>query len=229
LRRPPWTARQRWKERPHKRATYRSVPRPDDLLRQCALTRESKPVGELIRFVVGPDEAIVPDTDAKAEGRGVWISLGTKSVAEAVRKKAFAKSLKSAVAVPEDLPELTRQRLEQRLLGALSMARKAGQIATGATKVKAAIEAGEALALLTATDAAPDGRDKMVGSLRGRERAMIEAGEAGVPVPHLELLSSSQLGLALGLENVIHAALTKGAAAQSALARAQRLARYIAN
>ncbi len=58
-------------------------------MRECALTREKKPVGELIRFVVGPDDGLVPDTDAKAEGRGVWVTLGQKSVAEAVRKKGF--------------------------------------------------------------------------------------------------------------------------------------------
>ena len=128
-------------------------------MRECALTRESKPVAELLRFVVGPDEVIVPDTDAKAEGRGVWVTLGEKAVAEAVKKKAFAKSLKAQVSVPDDLAALARQRLEQRLLNALSMARKAGQIVTGATKVRAAVDADECLALLTATDAARDGRD----------------------------------------------------------------------
>jgi predicted RNA-binding protein YlxR (DUF448 family) len=199
-------------------------------MRECALTRQKKPVGEMLRFVVGPDDALVPDTDAKADGRGVWVTLGERSVAEAVRKKAFARSLKAAIAVPEDLPALTRARLEQRLLGALGLARKAGQLATGATRVRAALEAGEALALLTATDAAADGRDKMLAVLRGaRRRAADEPDGTGHEVPHFELLGSAQLGLALGLENVIHAALTRGAAAQSALARAQRLARYIAN
>jgi predicted RNA-binding protein YlxR (DUF448 family) len=184
----------------------------------------------MLRFVVGPDDALVPDTDAKADGRGVWVTLGERSVAEAVRKKAFARSLKAAVAVPEDLPALTRARLEQRLLGALGLARKAGQLATGATRVRAALEAGEALALLTATDAAADGRDKMLAVLRGaRRRAAADAPDgAGHEVPHFELLGSAQLGLALGLENVIHAALTKGAAAQAALEKARRLARYSA-
>ena len=62
-----------------------------------------KPAADLIRFVVGPDGVLVPDTDAKAEGRGVWVTLGEKHVAEAVKKKAFAKSLKSEVTVPDDL------------------------------------------------------------------------------------------------------------------------------
>ncbi|HVX83005.1 MAG TPA: RNA-binding protein [Devosiaceae bacterium] len=207
------------------------MPRPAEQYRECALTREKKPVAELIRFVVGPDDVIVPDTDARADGRGVWISLGQAQVAAAARKNAFARSLKSQVRLPEDLPGLTRLRLEQRFIAALQMARKAGQLVTGATKVKAAIEAGEIAALITATDAAADGRDKLLVSLRGYERAAVANGtmEEGNTVPHLELLSAEQLGLALGMENVIHAALTKGAAAQAALARAERLARYLAN
>jgi predicted RNA-binding protein YlxR (DUF448 family) len=205
------------------------VVRDETVERQCALTREVKPIADLIRFVVSPDGDLVPDTDALAEGRGVWISLGQAAVAEAVRKKAFAKSLKANVRVPDDLAGLTRQRLTERLLAALSMSRKAGQIITGASKVKAAIEAGEVVALFTATDAAADGRQKMASSLKGYRLAAVDEGIAAPEVPHLDLLDSTQLGLALGLENVIHAALTKGAAAEAALQRALRLARYCAN
>lgn len=198
--------------------------------RLCALTRETRPVDELIRFVVSPDGELVPDTDAKAEGRGVWISLGEKAVAEAVRRKAFERSLKQKVGLPDDLPGLTRRRLTERLVGSLQMARKAGQLVTGAMKVRAAIEKGEVLALITASDAAEDGRSKMLSALRGWQKAVVD--DAGLPepdVPHLELLDSTQLGLALGLESVIHAALVNGAASQSALERARRLARYLEN
>lgn len=205
------------------------MPRSPDQTRECALTRETKSVEDLVRFVVSPDDVLMPDVDAKAEGRGVWVTLGHKEVAEAVKKKAFAKSLKTNVTVPDDLVGLTQKHLEARFLSALSMTRKAGQILTGGTKVKSAIEMGDAIALMTASDAADDGRKKMAGSLKGYEKAAEEAGIEGVSIPHLELLDSAQLGLALGLENVIHAALTKGAAAQSALARGLRLARFLAS
>ena len=201
----------------------------DDTQRQCALTREVKPIAELIRFVVSPDGEVVPDTDARAEGRGVWITLGAKSVTEAVRRKAFAKSLKADVKVADDLAALTQRRLEERLLNALSIARKSGQLITGATKVKSAIEAGQIAALLTATDAAADGRNKLVGSLKGFSMAAEEAGLNPSETAHFELLDSTQMGLALGMENVIHAALIKGGAAQAAVKRADRLARYMAN
>jgi predicted RNA-binding protein YlxR (DUF448 family) len=205
------------------------VPGKDEIERRCALTYEVKPAAELIRFVVGPDDVLVPDTDAKADGRGVWISLGEAFVAEAVKKKAFAKSLKTSVNVPGDLPALTRQRLEQRFVSALQMARKAGQLMTGATKVKAALETGEAIALMTATDAADDGKKKMLATLKASSKAAEELGLPGANRPHFELLDSAQLGLALGIESVIHAAPTQGAAGEAAVKRAERLARYIAN
>jgi predicted RNA-binding protein YlxR (DUF448 family) len=188
-----------------------------------------KPVDELIRFVVSPDGELVPDTDAKAEGRGVWVSLGEKAVGEAVRKKAFERSLKEKVRLPDDLPALTRHRLTERYVSSLQMARKAGQLLTGTGKVKDAIEQGEVVALISATDAAEDGRNKLRQSVRGYEKAASEAGLEAREVPHLELLDSAQLGLAFGLENVVHAALVNGQAAQSALKRALRLARYINN
>jgi len=202
--------------------------RREETTRMCALTRAEKPVAELIRFVLGPDDVLVPDTDAKAEGRGVWISLNRQLVAEAVKKKVFARSLKTEVKLPEDLPGLTQARLEGRYLNALGMARKAGQLTFGATKVRALIENGSLVALITASDAADDGRSKMVGPLKALHYAAEEEGIEGFEVPHFELLNSDQMGLALGLENVIHAALTRGAAAQAAVQKARRLALYIA-
>lgn len=189
--------------------------------RQCCLTREEKPTDQLLRFALSPENGLVPDVDAKAPGRGVWVTLSEAAVTEAVAKKAFSRGLKYAVEMPPDLAQLARRRLEERLLGALGLARKAGGLVTGGAKVRSAIAADGVVALFTASDAAPDGRRKMFGALYARN------GEYGVP--HFEMLSSRQMGLALGLENVIHAALIPGAAANSALMRAKRLHQFGAN
>ncbi len=42
--------------------------------RTCALTRELKPVAEMIRFVVGPAGDAVPDVKRKLPGRGIWVT-----------------------------------------------------------------------------------------------------------------------------------------------------------
>lgn len=186
--------------------------------RQCCVTRQALPVDELVRFALGPDGALMPDIDAKAPGRGAWVSLDRNTVADAVTKGAFSRALKAPVAVPADLAELTARHLDNRLLGAMGLARKAGQLVTGAAKVEAAIGARRIVALITAADARPDGRRKLVASLSA----------AGLgAIPHIEAFTSSQLNLALGGQNVIHAALTAGAAANSAIARYRRLARYL--
>jgi uncharacterized protein len=195
--------------------------REKDTMRQCALTRNQLPVTELIRFAESPDGEIVPDVDGKAPGRGVWITLSAAAVNEAVKKKVFSKSLKAQVAVPTELALLTRTRLEQRLAGTLGLARKAGALATGAAKVAALVEKKGAAALITASDAATDSRRKMLQSVR-------RGYETPEALAHIESLSSDQLGLALGLENVIDAALIPGAAANSVIERAHRLAKFIA-
>ena len=90
------------------------------------------------------------------------------------------------------------------------------------------IATGGLIALITATDAAEDGRSKMIGPLKALHYAAAEEEINDFDVPHFELLDSEQMGLALGMENVIHAALTRGAAAQAAVEKARRLALFIA-
>ena len=107
---------------------------------------------------------------------------------------------------------------------------RVGVLNTGRPDAKVAIHANTCIpaGTLTASDAAEDGRNKMAGTLKALNYARREQGIGGPDVPHFELLQSAEMGLALGLENVIHAALTTGAAAQSAVDKARRLAQYIA-
>ena len=42
--------------------------------RFCAATGTVKPVAEMIRFVVSPDGAAVPDLKRRLPGRGIWIT-----------------------------------------------------------------------------------------------------------------------------------------------------------
>src|SRR2546423_13111742 len=71
--------------------------------RLCALTREVRPIGELIRFVAAPDSAIVPDLKRRLPGRGVWITAKRTAIDEAVKRNVFARSLKREVRAAADL------------------------------------------------------------------------------------------------------------------------------
>src|SRR4051794_4038371 len=130
-------------------------------LRQCAVSRAHKPPEELIRFVAGPDGAIVPDLARRLPGRGVWVDATKEAVAAAVRQKAFAKSLKRQVSTPADLPALVERLMARRLAEALSIANKAGLVVTGFTKVEEMVAGEKSAVLLHATDAAADGVAKL--------------------------------------------------------------------
>ena len=60
----------------------------------CAVTRQVRPIDELIRFVVSPSGEVVADLKRKLPGRGLWVSVSQPAVAEAGRRNVFSKSFK---------------------------------------------------------------------------------------------------------------------------------------
>lgn len=195
-------------------------PRSGVAERLCIVTREARPAGELIRFVAGPDGSIVPDVKRRLPGRGVWVTAARNRVAEAVKRGAFQRSLRSDVRVPGDLAATVEALLERSALDALSVARKAGLVVTGFAKVEAAAAQGTAVAILHAAEASTDGRRKIAGAAR--------RGDPGSPaeITQIRAFGSAQLDLALGRPNVIHAALLAGRASDSFLARWRTLETY---
>ncbi|MDP2357443.1 MAG: RNA-binding protein [Beijerinckiaceae bacterium] len=187
--------------------------------RTCIVTRAKLPPDELMRFVLSPDGEVVPDLKRKLPGRGVWVQATATAVAEAIRRKAFARGFKEPATTPVDLTERVDALLEKDALQSLSMANKAGLVTAGAFKVEAEIASQAPAALIHARDGSPDGARKLAAALKRR-------GETTVETPRIELFASAQLDLALGRANVIHAALRKGAASGAFLARCRRLALY---
>src|SRR5688572_25991309 len=68
----------------------------------------------LIRFVAGPDGAVVPDLARKLPGRGLWVAASRASVETAARKGLFARAAKSRVAAPGDLADQVERLLRSR-------------------------------------------------------------------------------------------------------------------
>lgn len=192
-------------------------------LRLCAVSRAQKPPEELIRFVLGPDGVVAPDLARRLPGRGVWVDATRESVATAVRRQVFARSLKQAVSLPDDLPALIERLMLRRLGEAVSMANKAGLLTAGFSKVDELIAGGRAFVLMHAADGAQDGKaklDRKFKALLGPERAA----EATVGE-----MTGPELDLAIGRSNVVHAAASEGGASQRILQEALRLRRYRSN
>jgi predicted RNA-binding protein YlxR (DUF448 family) len=177
-------------------------------------------VENLIRFVPAPDGTIVPDLARRLPGRGVWVEASRDAVTAAVRRKAFARSLQRQVAVPDDLPDQVDRLMTRRLAEAVSLANKAGLLVTGFTRVEELIGQGKAVVLIQAADGAPDG----VAKLSRKFGAALGAEQAGHAI--VTELTGSQLDLAIGRSNVVHAAASGGGAAQRIVQEAGRLRRY---
>lgn len=187
------------------------------MVRRCALTRELKPVGELVRFVVGPAGEVVADVKRKLPGRGLWITSTRDAVSKAVKRNVFARGFKRQVAVPACLATETERLLERAALDALAIAGKAGQVISGFSKVEAALRADGVAALIHATDAGGDGRCKLNAVLQRK------TSEKWREILTVEIFSGAQLDLALSRPNVVHAALLDGPTSETFLARVKRL------
>jgi hypothetical protein len=141
---------------------------------------------------------------------------------EANRKGKLKPALQRAfktndVNVPADLGERVEQALRQTALDRLGMEARASNLINGADRIETAARAGKVHMLLHAADAAEDGRRSL--DQAQRVGARVGGGDPeGVIFPEGRTI----LSMALGRENVVHAALTDPAAAsrvRHALAR----------
>jgi predicted RNA-binding protein YlxR (DUF448 family) len=190
--------------------------------RLCVATRRVRPVSDLIRFVAGP-QGLVPDLKRKLPGRGVWVTACRKSVSDAAARGVFKKSLKTDIAVPDDLADRVDTLLVRMALDALGIAYKAGAAICGFAKVENAINAGQPTALLHAREASEDGVQKLFTALRQNRAAELEN------LPRIRTFISADLDLAFGRANVIHAALLTGRAGETFLSRWRDLERFRSN
>ena len=175
------------------------------------------PENRLLRFVAGPDGKVVPDVAAKLPGRGLWVEASKASIAKAVEKKLFSRAAKAQVSADADLAERAEKALVARMLGDLGIARRAGSLVLGFDNVLRQLEGPKPpKALIEAFDGASDGKRKLYAA----------AHRLALNCVVIETLTSAELGLALGRENVIHAAVQPGGLADRLMFDAERLSGF---
>lgn len=178
--------------------------------RRCLVTGETGGKAGMIRFVVGPEDLVVPDILERLPGRGMWVSAERQVLEKAVAKRAFARAARHPVQVPEDLVAAVERALLQRVIDLVSLARKAGRAVAGFEKVKSWLDSGEGRVLMQASD----------GSARGKTKLRPPDG----PETMIDVLTAAELGLAFGREFVIHGALAGGGLTARVVEEAARLA-----
>ena len=181
--------------------------------RRCIVTRASAPRAGLIRFVLGPDTAVVPDLAESLPGRGVWVSAERAAVETARAKNIFAHAFRAPAKPPADLAARIERLLADRCIALIGFARRADQLFVGRDQVKAAMgqaaQAAETMALLLAASDS-EGRDaaELAARFRGERFAV---------------LTSAELGAALGREAIVHMGVKPGRLAETLARELRRL------
>lgn len=193
--------------------------------RRCLLTGDSGDRAGLIRLVAGPEGELVADLGGKLGGRGAWISPDRPALEAALAKGKLkgqaARTLKTDarnLAVPDDLPDQIAKGLEKRCLSRLGLENRAGHLTFGFDRILSAIRTGRVYALVHSGDAARDGAAKLDGALR---QIRPDGYMLRLPAARVEL------SLALGRENVVHAAITDSGAARRIFEDARRWCAFV--
>ena len=184
-------------------------------MRRCIVTGESVPRSSLIRFVVGPDCAIVPDVRGTLPGRGIWVSPDAETLQRAVSRRLFSRAARMSTDVSPTLVEEVDALLRDRVVELIALARKSGKTVSGFEKTRSLVRSGKARIVLQARDGSP------------REQARL-LGKGGFAGSHyvFRCLTGAEMGLAFGREHVIHAAMAKGGLSDRIVTDALRLSRF---
>ena len=186
--------------------------------RKCILSGVHGGRDALIRLALDGDGGVHADLAARAPGRGAWLAPDRALIASAAAKGKLRGALMRAfkttrVTIPDNLVEQVAHGLERRALDRLGLENKAGHLIWGSDRIGDAVSAGRVRLLLHANDAAPDGVAKLDGKARGAPNTVVSC---VLPVDR------ARLSVALGRENVVHAAVCDGGAAARVIAAVDR-------
>lgn len=184
------------------------------LARRDIASGQSEDIARLIRFVVSPDGVLTPDVAQKLPGRGLWVASERTALEIAIKRNIFSKAAKRQVKAAPELIPLVHDLLRRRCLDLLGLARREGGMVNGFEKVVSTLKSRKAAWLVEARDGAEDGRTKVLAVARATD------------TPVAGMFSNAELGLALGQENVVHAALLNGHRAQRWAVEMARLAGF---
>ena len=185
--------------------------RPEAGCRRCIASGESKPREALLRFVVGPDGALVPDLGESLPGRGLWVSAERAALTKACDRGLFARAARRPIAVAPDLIDEVEGQLTARALDLLGLARRAGGLVAGFDQVRRTLAAGRAAVLIEASDGARHGRARL--------------GALARDIPVIAHFDGAALSRSVGRDNVVHAALAPGRLADRFVRESARLGR----
>ena len=135
--------------------------------RTCLGCRESLEKSKLLRFVLAPDGAVVPDLTNKLPGRGAYTCMKASCFRKACDRNQFSRAFKTNVSVsdPDGLQAWVIRSMEDRIASYLALANKAGKVTSGSDLVADTLRKKTPVKklILLATDISEDIGNKLRG------------------------------------------------------------------
>lgn len=191
--------------------------------RRCLVRRESGPTDPLIRFVLGPDNQVVPDLAEKLPGRGVWVTASRADLDTAIAKRLFAQGFRAPAQAAPGLTDQVAGLLRRRCLDWIALARRAGEAVAGHDKVRGWLAEGRVVLLLQGKDASRDSTDRMA-------RVTPDMPQAATAAPRRfdALFDASELGSLFDRDIAVHVAISSGGIARQLARDLDRLSGMVA-
>lgn len=181
-----------------------ALPEESGPYRRCIVTRERLPKERMIRFVIGPDQTLVPDLAARLPGRGMWLSARGDVLEAARTRGAFARAARNPVRAPDDLADRVRAGIVRRIEELLGLARRAGQAVAGFDRAREWVRGGRAALILQASDGSAEERRRFLGGSEAIQTRM----------PVFTPLPAATLGGLFGRDRAVHVAVAPGRLAE---------------
>lgn len=156
----------------------------------CAVTGQTLPQHDMIRFVISPDNGVVPDLLGKLPGTALFIKADRSTLQKALWRNTFTSVARDSVTVPDDLIVSIEKGLSKLCLETINLGRRAGDVTLGFAKIEEKLQAKTKGIYIVASDASDHGRTKLVRMAPG--------------LPVLDLWTSDELSAALGEANTNH-------------------------
>jgi uncharacterized protein len=133
--------------------------------RTCVGCQQVHLKAQLIRLVCGPTGQVLADIHGKLPGRGAYLCPRRSCAEQALKKMRLREAFRREVTLApiDELVHAMARVMEERALGCIRIARKAGRVVSGYTQVSRALMSQPVACLLVAEDTARERRHEYQG------------------------------------------------------------------
>ena len=144
-------------------------------IRSCVGCGKTADKGDLLRFSVGPEHAVIPDLNGKLPGRGAYLHPDITCFFNAQKKNGFRRAFRnnSLDFNAEKALSQVRYLLEKQVFNLIGLCRRAGLVVTGNRTVEYELRhqqlKGTPVLAFLATDSSPKRKETVRALCEGRD------------------------------------------------------------